>query len=600
MRTKLVAPLLLFLAGLTQAAGLIQNVPGRKTVSLNGQWNTIVDPYSVGARDYRGHPDFERGFGANRKPQTPSELVEYDFDRSPRLAVPGDWNTQRPELLLYEGPMWYKRDFDYHLEPGRRLFVRFGAANYRAIVLLNGKKIGEHIGGFTPFNFEITALVKEKGNFLIVYVDDQRTPEGVPTTNTDWWNYGGLTRDVDLVDLPETFIEDYSIQLAKGSRTHVSGWVRLNGPQAKQKVKVRIPEAGATAEAVTDEKGYGAFEFDAKLELWSPESPKLYEVIVEAASGGVRDAIGFRTIETQGTNILLNGKPIFLRGVTMHAEAPYRTGRAWSEDDARTLLGWARELHANFVRLAHYPHDERMLRLADRMGLLVWSEIPVYWTIHYENRDTYANAENQLVEMIARDKNRASAILWSMANETPVGEARTRFITGLIERARREDPTRLITAALESHYANETTRTIDDPLGKELDVIGCNEYIGWYEGPPEKADGVHWEMTHNKPLIMSEFGGGAVQGYHGDDRTIFTEEYQRRQYEHQIAMLKRIPFLRGTSPWVLMDFRSPRRPLAGIQDYFNRKGLLSERGQKKAAFTVLQEFYRQMEAAPLP
>jgi beta-glucuronidase len=281
----------------------------------------------------------------------------------------------------------------------------------------------------------------------------------------------------------------------------------------------------------------------------------------------------------------------------MHAEAPYRTGRAWSEDDARTLLGWAAELNCNFVRLAHYPHDERMIRLADRMGLLVWAEIPVYWTIRWENPQTYANAENQLVEMIARDKNRASVILWSVANETPISEPRLQFLTRLVERARREDPTRLLTAALQVHGADADTQMLDDPLGKVLDVLGCNEYVGWYVGLPERADRIQWKTAFDKPLIMSEFGAGALQGYHGDDLTIFTEEYQRSVYEHQIGMLKRITFLRGTSPWILMDFRSPRRTLPGIQDYFNRKGLISERGQKKAAFFVLQQFYESLKSA---
>jgi beta-glucuronidase len=284
----------------------------------------------------------------------------------------------------------------------------------------------------------------------------------------------------------------------------------------------------------------------------------------------------------------------------MHAEAPYRTGRAWSDDDARTLLGWAKELNANFVRLAHYPHDERMVRLADRMGLLVWAEIPVYWTIQFENPQTYANAEKQLLETIARDKNRASVILWSVANETPLGEARLSFLGRLVERARREDPTRLITAALQARYADATTEMLDDPLGQVLDVLGCNEYVGWYDGPPEKADGIQWKTPYDKPLIMSEFGGGALQGYHGDERTIFTEEFQSNVYQHQIGMLKRIGFLRGTSPWILMDFRSPKRMLPDIQDYFNRKGLISERGQKKAAFFTMQQFYESVKKDGMP
>ena len=150
----------------------------------------------------------------------------------------------------------------------------------------------------------------------------------------------------------------------------------------------------------------------------------------------VHDAIGFRTIETHGTQILLNGKPIFLRGISLHEEAPIRGGRAFSQKDAETLLGWAHELGCNFVRLTHYPHSENMTRLADRMGLMVWSEIPVYWDIDWENPATLQNAENQLHEMIARDHNRASVVFWSLSNETPVKPARTHVSAATCRRLR--------------------------------------------------------------------------------------------------------------------------------------------------------------------
>jgi len=309
----------------------------------------------------------------------------------------------------------------------------------------------------------------------------------------------------------------------------------------------------------------------------------------------VEDSIGFRTIEVRGGEILLNGRPIFLRGVCIHEEAPLRSGRAYSREDAETLLGWAKELGANFVRLAHYPHNELMVREADRMGLLVWSEIPVYWGINFESPVAFAAAENQLDEMIARDHNRASVIIWSVANETPNNPARLTFLKKLVERARALDPTRLMTAAMLHHYAGETTQMIDDPLAEVLDVIGCNEYIGWYDGLPTKADTMEWKTIYQKPVVMSEFGAEAVYGLHGDDLTRWTEEYQESFYRHQLGMLKRIPFLRGTSPWILMDFRSPRRLLPGVQDYYNRKGLVSNRGERKKAFYVMQEFYRELQ-----
>lgn len=576
-----------------QQIGLIANTDGRKTVSLNGQWQTIVDPYESGYYNYRYQPS-DNGYFKNAKPKSKTDLIEYDFDSSATLNVPGDWNTQSDQLFFYEGTVWYKKSFDYQRKPDSRLFVYFGAANYFADVYLNGEKIGQHEGGFTPFNFEITKLVRDTGNFLVVKVDNKRRRDAVPTLMTDWWNYGGLTREVKLIETPATFVHDYLIQLQKGSRQRVSGWVKLAGQRLNQRVTVRIPEAGITKTFNTDARGFAEVDFNADLKLWSPESPKLYDVIIEAETDQVRDQIGFRSIETRGTDILLNGRPIFLRGVCIHEEAPLRGGRAYSREDAQTLLGWAKELGANFVRLAHYPHNEFMVREADRLGILVWSEIPVYWTIQWENAATLENARNQLGEMIARDKNRAAVVIWSVANETPLSDARLTFLKNLVAHARSLDATRLMSAAMERHYINDTTQMIDDPLGEYLDVLGCNEYVGWYDGLPEKADRLEWRSKYQKPLVMSEFGGDALYGHHGDAATRWTEEYQESIYQHQIAMLKKIPFLRGTSPWILTDFRSPRRPLPNIQDYWNRKGLISNRGEKKKAFYVLQHWYREL------
>ena len=580
-----------------QVAPLIANIAARQTLNLDGQWHAIVDPYDVGYTDYRAKPiTGNSGFFKDHKPQSPSELVEYDFDTAGQLAVPGDWNTQRDTLLFYEGSVWYKRVFHYRKPPGKRLFIHFGAAHYLANVYLNGEALGEHEGGFTPFAFEITDRVRPENNFLVVRVNNKRSKEFVPTVNTDWWNYGGLTRPVTLIEVPETFVQNYSVQLAKGSRRQISGWVQLNGPQPRQQVTIRIPEAGISHAVQTDANGRAEFAFDVDLTLWSPENPKLYDVEVAAETDTVAERIGFRSIETSGTDILLNGKPIFLRGISIHEEAPLRSGRAWTEDDARTLLGWAKELGCNFVRLAHYPHNEAMLRMADQMGLLVWGEIPVYWTIDWENATTLRNAQNQLSEMIARDHNRAALILYSVANETPISDARNRFLRELIHEAHRTDPTRLVSAALqaeESVSGNHITITISDPIAADLDVLGNNEYIGWYTRKPADADNIDWVSRYDKPLIMSEFGGDALFGKHGDSNVRWTEEYQENLYRHQIAMLKRISFLRGTTPWILMDFRSPRRTLPGIEDYFNRKGLVSKNGEKKKAFYVLQEFYRE-------
>jgi len=584
----------------TEENDFMINIDARKHTSLNGTWHIIADPFQTGYYSYR-YRVRQDGYFKNDKPDDKTDLVEYDFDSGETLKVPGDWNTQNDKYFLYEGTMWYKRDFDYKLDSDKRLFVYFGGANYHTIVYLNGEKLGEHTGGFTPFQFEITDKIKDKDNFLIVKVDNKRKPQAVPTMNFDWWNYGGITRRVMLLETPKTFIEDYFVQLAKGKADKVSGWVQLDGAAGKEPVKIEIPEADIEKTFETDAEGYTKVEFEAEWQLWSPENPKLYDVIVSCDTDRVKDKIGFRTVETKGDKIVLNGEPVFLRGISIHEESPFRASRANSSDEAKVLLGWAKELGCNYVRLAHYPHNEAMVRMADKMGLLVWSEIPVYWTIAWENEETYENAENQLSEMINRDKNRASVILWSVANETPVSKARMEFLTNLIKKARRLDSTRLITAANERHQEGEKV-IVDDPLGKHLDVLGCNEYYGWYLGLPEICDNLNWKVELDKPLIISEFGGGALYGKHGDKRTRWSEEYQADIYTHQIPMLKEIDSLAGMSPWILKDFLSPRRPLPVIQDFYNRKGLISDRGQKKKAFYVLRNFYRKIadKNNPLP
>jgi beta-glucuronidase len=570
----------------------------RPVTSLNGDWASIVDPYFSGLFSFH-HEEKNDGWFLNQKAMpTDTKPVEYDFSKAPKLKVPGDWNTQSPSLFYYEGPIWYERDFTYQVKEHTRVFLHVGAANYRSWFWVNGQKVCEHEGGYTSFNCEITGVVHDGANFVVAAVDNTRRPDNVPTLETDWWNYGGLTRETSLIVVPDQFIDQYDLHLSHSAAgtsndSVIEGWVHLMGAQPGARVDVEIPELHAKTTAVVGEGDRALIHLNVQgLERWSPESPRLYKVNLRAGKDAIDELMGFRTVETRGTEILLNGKPIFLRGIAIHAEAPYRTGRAYSDKDAEILLGWAKELGCNYVRLAHYPHDETMLRAADRMGLLVWSENPVYWALQFDNPKVLDKAEQQLEEEINTSRNHAAIILWSMANETPATEARTRFITTEAELARQLDPTRLITAALLVR-AEGTTKIVDDPLGKALDVIGTNEYIGWYEQKPETADVTEWRIAYQKPMIMSELGGDAKAGLHGGPNDRWTEEYQANIYRHQLGMLNKIPQLRGMSPWILMDFRSPNRPLAGIQDGFNRKGLISDQGEKKQAFYVLQKAYKE-------
>ena len=575
---------------------LIQNVNAYESMSLNGKWNYIVDVQEEGYYDYRMNPT-RWGFFQNAKPQRPEDLIEYDFDKSPTMQIPSDWNTQDDQLFFYEGTVWFKKSFQAVPMDDCTTLLYFGAVNYDCHVYVNTQHVGHHIGGFTPFNYDISKQLRNGENTVIVKVDNKRHAEDVPTQIFDWWNYGGITRDVKLVKVPKTYVEDYSLQLqkadAKAKTRLIDFSAKLNKAEAGHNVTLSIPELKLTQKCVTDAEGKVAASLKVaakKLSLWSPANPKRYQVEITLDNGAIADSIGFRTIETRDKEILLNGQPIFLKGISIHNEKPNGGGRANNTEDAHTLLSWAKELGCNFVRLAHYPHHEEMVREAERMGILVWSEIPVYWTIAWNNPKTFENARQQLTDMISRDHNRANVIIWSIANETPHSAQRDDFLGRLATYAHTLDNTRLISMAMEVTGASNYVNRLNDNMNKYVDVVSFNQYIGWYRDVND-APKMKWEIPYNKPVIISEFGGGAKYGYHGAKNQRWTEEFQENLYRENIAMIDKIEGLAGTTPWILKDFRSPRRVLTGIQDYYNRKGLFSDKGEKKKAFYVLKEWY---------
>ena len=584
---------------------LITDINARKTTSLNGTWQYIIDPYGTGFYDYRylekGENDRD-AYWTNDEPVNKTDRKEHKFTDKYTLQVPGDWNSQAEKLLYYEGIVWYKKHFDFtKSNPANKVYLYFGAVNYEADVYLNGKKLGKHKGGFTPFNVEVPdTVLKATGNYLVVKVDNTRHKDEVPTVNTDWWNYGGITRDVQLIEVPQAYIQDYSIHLKKGASVKtpknipVEGWVQLNGWQGIKEVIVEIPELKIKkAFPVTGDKVAVQFNLPA-VQLWSPQTPRLYNIAINNGADRIEDKIGFRTIEVVGKQVLLNGKPLFMRGICIHEEIPQQIRRAYSKQDALQLLGWAKELGCNMVRLAHYPHNENMARTADSLGILVWSEIPVYWTIDFTSSEVFDKARSQLTEMITRDHNRASVIIWSVGNETPVNPVRTTFMRNLIYAARSLDSTRLVSAALEVNY-QAGVNNIDDPLGEYVDIVSFNEYLGWYAGLPDRCRTANWNITFNKPFFISETGAETLYGFHGDSLTRWSEEYQEWYYREQVAMLKRMPDnFAGLSPWILCDFRSPRRNNQTFQEGWNNKGLIDQQGRKKKAFAVLKAYYDEM------
>ena len=562
---------------------------GRDCRSLNGRWNYIVDPMDTGIYKYHMtlQKPHKRFFADRHFYQDKTKLVEYDFDMAPELSVPGDWNTQSERLYLYEGTVWYRTVVEFQKVAGRRWFLHFGAVNYQCMVGLNNVILGTHKGGFTPFEFEVTDVLQEGPNSLVVWVNNTRGVSEVPTQNFDWWNYGGITRDVTLISVPEVFIKDWRMRF---DGREASFDVSLDGGTGS--VTVEIPELGIKKKACAGRDGVAHFKLKVSPELWSPDNPRLYDIILSSGVDRIEDRIGFRTVRVEGEDIFLNGKPVFLKGVALHDESiGVNPGRCKNKEDVKALLEAARDLGCNFLRLAHYPHSEQMVRLAEEMGFLLWEEIPCYWNINWSSEETYTNAENQLLEMIGRDYNRASVIIWSVANETPHTSERLSFLGRLIARTREEDPTRLVSAAMEKKLTDPNYAIVEDELISLTDIISINQYIGWYNGTPADCDSIIWTIPSGKPLVISEFGGGALYGNHGSDKELFTEENLALLYRKNLEMLGKLPTLRGLCPWCLKDFRSPKRPLNGIQDDFNRKGLIDEQGRRKQAFFVVRDYY---------
>ena len=569
------------------AQELMTNVYGRNVQSLNGKWNAIVDLYDQGER----MKVFE-----NQQPTGQTDFYEYAFEGGLRLNVPGDWNSQSPELKYYEGTVWYARHFNAQRLTDERQFLYFAAISYRCKIYLNGKQIAEHEGGFTPFQVEVTGLLKDGDNFLVVQVNNRRTKDAIPALAFDWWNYGGITRDVFLVKTPQTYIHDYFIQLDKASSDNILARVQLSERIAGEKIMVSIPELKISETLVTNGEGKAETFIKAKhLQRWSPQSPKLYDVTISSAHDCVKEEIGFRNISVKGTDIYLNGEPTFMCSISFHEEIPQRMGRAFSQADASMLLNEAKALGVNMIRLAHYPQNEYTVRLAEKMGFLLWQEIPIWQGIDFTDQDTRLKAQMMLSEMIRRDQNRCAVAYWGIANETQPSKERNEFLTSLLETGKQLDTTRLYVAAFDLvRFDQEKQRFVmDDDFTSRLDVVAINKYMGWYHPWPLKPKDAVWEVVTDKPLIISEFGGEALYGQSGDENVVssWSEDYQARLYRDNIRMFDNIPNLRGVSPWILFDFRSPFRFHPTNQDGWNRKGLVSDQGMRKKAWYLMRDYF---------
>ena len=623
---------------------LIGWIDSRQIQSLNGEWSYIVDPMNNGLPE----SSFFGGFPKNKIQKTGMELIEYNFETASKIQIPGAWNAIDERLFFYRGPVWLYKKFNYSPKKEALTHLYIEGSNFTTKIFLNGSIIGEFEGGYVPFNFNISKYLKEGENILLVQTDNTLDESSVPTQKTVWWPWGGIVGDVYVVETPKQFIQNAYLQLNPDDFSAVLFKLEMNKESSGHIIKLEIPELQFKAEYKTNSLGAISENIKINPQLWSPLSPKLYEVTISSNAETISDKIGFRSIQTKGQKIYLNNSEIQFKGIAMHSEPIGIPGPAFSKEHFQKLLLTAKDLNINFIRAAHYPYTRHLAKVADQLGLMLWEEVPVYWNIDWDNSNTLNIAKNQITRLVQRDQNRASVVVWSVANETPLSSSRMRFLKTLLDEIEINDSSRLSTAALlsgseeqfrslvlvlalqgsKSQWVTPKEKaifqlildqanipidselsfslSIDDPLGESVDLISYNEYFGWYyvtfftdqmkisEGTLRKLmfevmPDIKISSSFDKPIHISEFGAGAKYGNHTNK--IWSEEYQAKLYKHQLEMLSNNPQIQGISPWVFKDFRAMLRPLPGIQDFYNRKGLIDENGNKKEAFDVLADFY---------
>ena len=624
---------------------LIGWIDSRQILTLNGEWSYIVDPMNNGLPE----SSFFGGFPKNKTQKTGMELIEYNFETAAKIQIPGAWNAGDEKLFFYRGPVWLYKKFNYSPKKEALTHLYIEGSNFTTKIFLNGSIVGQFEGGYVPFNFDISEHLKKGENILMVQTDNTLNESSVPTHKTDWWPWGGIVGDVYIVETPRKFIQNAYLQLNPENLSKALFKVEMHHKTSGQRIKLEIPELQFKAEYKTNSAGAISENIKINPQLWSPLSPKLYEVKISSEAETISDKIGFRSIQTKGQKIYLNNSEIQFKGIAMHSEPIGIPGPAFSKEHFQKLLLTAKDLNINFIRAAHYPYTRHLAMVADQLGLMLWEEVPVYWNIDWDNSNTFNIAKNQITRLVQRDQNRASVVVWSVANETPLSSSRMKFLNGLLAEIELNDSSRLSTAALlsgseeqfrslvlvlalqgaKSQWVSPKEKaifqlildqanipidselsfslSIDDPLGESVDLISYNEYFGWYyvtfftdqmkisEGTLRKLmfevmPDIKISSSFDKPIHISEFGAGAKYGNHTNK--IWSEEYQAKLYKHQLEMLSNNPQIQGISPWVFKDFRAMLRPLPGIQDFYNRKGLIDESGNKKEAFEVLADFYK--------
>ena len=561
----------------------------RQAFDLSGFWDFRFDPGDAGAQSH-----WQSGFSGGRP-----------------AAVPASWNDQFEDGRDFLGPAWYQTDFDLPWGfAGKRLLVRFDSVNYLAEAWLNGQALGMHEGGHLPFVFDITASVRPELNHLVVRVDGRlrfdRVPPGnvsgdpkdffatnlinFPAAQFDFFPFCGIQRPVWLVACPPEGLQDVVVQTElAGSHGQVRVRVERNGDTPAQ---ARYHLAGF-GQDFTQEAAFSGNFAETLIEVpeaarWSPETPNLYDLSVELVQAGeVIDSYhlktGIRTIAVAGDSLLLNGQPVYLKGFGRHEDFPV-VGRGYLpalivKDYA--LMHWT---GANSFRTSHYPYSEQMLELADQLGFLVIDETPAVGLYFREDglEKRSALCRQYVRELVQRDRNHPSVIMWSLANEPHSDSALARpFFEQICQDARTLDPTRPVTVA--------SFLGVGEAAFEFCDVVCLNRYLGWYSqsGNLEAAlpllsaelDSIHTQF--GKPVILTEFGADAIPGQHAQPPEMFSEEYQAEMLERYIDLLGQKPYVIGEHVWNLCDFKTTQGIIrAGAMNY---KGVFTRDRRPKLA-----------------
>ena len=540
-------------------------------------------------------------------------------------SVPNAWNAGDNSVASMTGTVgWYRKDFRL---PDRRSrmdwLVRFESVNYRAQVWLNGRPIGRNTGAYLPWDLRLprSALKRTGTNRLVVRVDNRRLRTDFPPSGLTgsgdpaggWWNYGGLLREVylqrvDRIDITSVTVRP-ELRCSTCTASVLARVVVRNYGDRPTSVRITGSFGGRSLSLGTRRVGARDFKsFQTRVRvrrprLWSPASPYLYNVRFAVRAGGRRVIghtlkSGIRSIAVSGGKLALNGRAVNLRGVGLHEDDP-QTGFAIGSARRAQIVAQAKELGATVIR-SHYPLHPEIHELADRAGLLVWSEIPVYAVkTQYLKREAVRKlAARELEDNILANQNHPSIMLWSIGNELSArpGPVQSYYIGRAVRQAKKLDPSRPVGLAV-AGYPSAGCR----PQYAALDVIGINEYFGWYPGPngqiadrdalSDYLDSVR-ACYPNKAIVVSEFGAEANRDGPVEEKGTF--QYQQDFVNYHLGVHNSKPWLSGSFYWALQEFRvrpnwdgGNPRPNPPIHE----KGLLRFDGSKKPAWFDVQRLF---------